>query len=405
MRNYLFNQYSWFSVEQSQTKAMLEKIDSVDADRFLNTSVTDLCDCLEKEYSLDVPVINADDIVAEQGEKKIDVSGDPLRFYFGPGPHYATGTQITISIPFAGDPEMFKVQPSTSVAVLVSEIKGNFLIVRFAGMELSADEVKRTVNQTLSAVDENLKVMRREVDGFNSRLRTIASEAIERRRSKLLKDKGLVNALGFKIKERGDATNTYVAPEVRRKLTPSLPPASSSKYKPEPVLGDLEYEHILKVLSNMVHVMERSPSAFVSMDEEGIRNHFLVQLNGHYEGQATGETFNYQGKTDILIRSGDRNIFIAECKFWQGPRKLLETIDQVLGYSSWRDTKVAVIVFNRNKDFSNILAGIRNAVGKHSNFKKEIPGSTETIFRYLFSHRDDRNREMYLSILAFDVPS
>jgi hypothetical protein len=105
----------------------------------------------------------------------------------------------------------------------------------------------------------------------------------------------------------------------------------------------------------MAHVMERSPSAFVSMDEEALRSHFLVQLNGHYEGQATGETFNYQGKTDILIRSEGRNIFVAECKFWGGPKKLTETIDQLLGYSCWRDTKVAVILFNRNKDFSKVL--------------------------------------------------
>jgi hypothetical protein len=39
------------------------------------------------------------------------------------------------------------------------------------------------------------------------------------------------------------------------------------------------------------------------MREEDLRQHFLVQLNGQYEGQATGETFNFQGKTDILIRA------------------------------------------------------------------------------------------------------
>ena len=50
----------------------------------------------------------------------------------------------------------------------------------------------------------------------------------------------------------------------------------------------------------MTHVMERSPSAFATADEETLRQHFLVQLNGHFEGQATGETFNAAGKTDIL---------------------------------------------------------------------------------------------------------
>jgi len=41
-------------------------------------------------------------------------------------------------------------------------------------------------------------------------------------------------------------------------------------------------------------------------------------LNTHYEGGATGETFNAAGKTDILIRVEDRNVFIGECKWWSG---------------------------------------------------------------------------------------
>jgi hypothetical protein len=151
--------------------------------------------------------------------------------------------------------------------------------------------------------------------------------------------------------------------------------------------------------------MERSPSAFTSMGEESIRSHFLVQLNGHYEGQATGETFNYQGKTDILIRSEGKNIFIAECKFWSGPKMLIETIDQLLGYSSWRDTKVAVIVFNRNKHFSKVLESIQETSKEHRNFKRQIAFASETMFRYVFAHNDDPNRELLLTVMAFDVPA
>jgi len=99
-------------------------------------------------------------------------------------------------------------------------------------------------------------------------------------------------------------------------------------------------------MQNMVTVIERSPSAFKNMQEEDIRQHFLVQLNGQYEGQATGETFNLEGKTDILIRVEGKNIFIAECKFWKGPESLKKAIDQLLDYTTWRDTKTAIVVFN-----------------------------------------------------------
>jgi hypothetical protein len=80
--------------------------------------------------------------------------------------------------------------------------------------------------------------------------------------------------------------------------------------------------------------MERSPSAFTMIDEEDLRQHFLVQLNGHYKGQATGETFNYQGKTDILVRAGGKNIFVAECKYWRGEKSYADTIDQIFRTSA-----------------------------------------------------------------------
>ena len=151
-------------------------------------------------------------------------------------------------------------------------------------------------------------------------------------------------------------------------------------------------------------VMERSPKAFHDIDEEALRTHFLVQLNGHYEGQATGETFNYQGKTDILIRSGDRNIFIAECKFWGGPAKLTETIDQILGYLSWRDSKAAILLFNRNKDFSKVVNAIPETVKAHSNFQKDEGTRGQTGFRYAFRHKDDAAKILHLTVMAFDIP-
>ena len=151
--------------------------------------------------------------------------------------------------------------------------------------------------------------------------------------------------------------------------------------------------------------MPASPSAFNTMDEESLRSHFLVQLNAQYEGQATGETFNHEGKTDILLRVDGRNIFIAECKFWGGPKKLRETIDQLLSYSSWRDTKTAVIVFNRRKNFSAVLSAITPVLEAHPNFKRLMPVTGETRFRAVFSQPSDPLRELLITVLGFDVPS
>jgi hypothetical protein len=231
-----------------------------------------------------------------------------------------------------------------------------------------------------------------------------ARQAITQRQSKLLRDQNLVAGLGIPLKRRHDAAGTYAAPEVRRKITPRIPAATPGNYKPEPVLEEAEYQHILSVIEGMAKTMERDPRVFQKLNEESLRTMFLVPLNGHYQGDATGETFNFTGKTDILIRSGDRNIFIAECKFWGGLAKMVETVDQLLGYLSWRDSKTAIIVFNRNRDFSKVLQTIPDAMRGHPNFQKDEGKHGDTRFRYVFRHKDDVAKVLHVTVMVFDVP-
>lgn len=386
---------------------MVVDIEKVAPDRLLNSSADDLAAYFADKYKIDVPVLDEENLVVDQREKQIDVSRDQNRYIRDPSrPFYITGSEIEVEIPFTGEAEAFKIQPNPYTSSPPrAVVRGSVLTFAISGTNLDAAQVKGEIERTLREIQSYLANLRANAVGLNSQLLGEARSAVDGRRSKLLANRNTVASLGFKMKERQNAPKTFVAPEVRRRIAPVMPPASTAPYKPEPALALADYEHILGVMQNMTQVMELSPSAFHDVDEEALRSHFLVQLNGHYQGQATGETFNYEGKTDILIRSEGRNIFIAECKFWSGPKKLLETIDQLLGYSSWRDTKTAIVVFNRNRDFSKVLAAIPEAVRAHAQYKKDLPGSTETVFRYLFANRDDKNRELHLAVMAFDVPT
>ncbi len=165
-----------------------------------------------------------------------------------------------------------------------------------------------------------------------------------------------------------------------------------------------EYEKILKIIESMAKVIGRNPDAFQNLKEEHIRNHFLVQLNGHYPGNATGETFNYRGKTDILLRKNDVNLFIAECKFWKSQQTVKETVDQILRYSTWNDAKLALLIFNRSKNLTDILEKISYQMKNHSSFYQEINFPSETGFRYLINHPTDSRRHLILTILVFEIP-
>jgi hypothetical protein len=88
-----------------------------------------------------------------------------------------------------------------------------------------------------------------------------------------------------------------------------------------------------------------------------------------------------------------------------GPKKLIATVDQLLGYANWRDTKTAILVFNRGKDLSNVLAQIGPTMAAHPSFVRETEYGGETDFRFTVRHRDDPERELTVTVLVFEVPA
>jgi hypothetical protein len=315
---------------------------------------------------------------------------------------------VTFIVPFSGDPNLFAVQPqhfSFSSGRSTAEIVGSEIHVTYASANLNAQGAKREFENELTLIKQNLENLRTTIDRHNAELSQLIRTQFLQRKDKLLADANLAASIGFPIKRRDGATPTYAVPVQKRRPKIERPAVPSEAFRPEPTLGMAEYDDILSIVRNMVRVMEQSPRAFEKMGEEDLRTHFLVQLNGQYEGRATGETFNFQGKTDILVRDEGRNIFIAECKFWNGEKQFLETIDQLLSYLSWRDTKAAVLIFSRNVNFSEVLTKIKESAPQHANYKRTIGELDESSFRYIFHQSNDRNRELILTILAFDIPT
>ena len=384
---------------RAQGQKMRDHIHSLNENRILNTSEEDLCNYFVEKYKVEALQIDESQIQIDYGDARINVR-DYGRLIS------LTGTRVTFYIPFSGDPDLFKLQPSMfSVNPPRAKVRGREIVMIYKRTTTEAKQIKGEFESELTRLKNYLQCIEHDVTPFNSSIRETASQGIKFRREKILKDRDLVENIGFPLRRRKDTPNTYIASQVKRAIALKLPPASTGPYKPEPTLDMQEYEHILSVVSNMVMVMERSPSAFKDMKEEDLRQHFLVQLNGHYEGQATGETFNFEGKTDILIRADSKNIFIAECKFWKGPKAFRKSIDQLLSYSTWRDTKTALLVFNRNTEMSTVLNKIPEVVEVHPKYKSSQTYDSETGFRYILRHRDDANRERLLTVLVFNIPA
>jgi hypothetical protein len=383
------------------------EVEKLESNYILNVSEDDLCQSLISQYSLEFPVLHDNDIyVYDQRETEIDVSQDMRRFFPDTRiPSYAKGISIIISVPFSGDSNLFQYQPSTfTLNPPRGQIEGQEIRLIYERVKHDTDELKQAYTRDVKEIRDYLNWIRLDIENFNRSLESFIKQIIIQRKKKLLDAQGVVGALGIPIRKNNDMPRTYAVPDVRRRPKIERPKANTETFKPEPILPLEEYENILKIIQNMVLVIERSPRAFADMKEEDLRQHFLVQLNGHYEGEATGETFNYEGKTDLLIRSEGKNVFIAECKFWTGEKDFIKAIYQLLKYVSWRDTKTALLLFNRQKDFSSVLEKIPKVVKSHLCYKRDFEIKGETMFRYIFHQPEDVNREFILTVMVFNVP-
>jgi len=395
-----------YGVIESQLANISPQVEEIPTNEILNRPVNDLVERLVERFTMTVPTLDLGSVYPSQTEGVVEVPG---RFADYGGSRESTrvmGTVVTLHIPFSGQDIFFHLRPSTSDSMPPrGELGDGEVMVTVRGHNLSSEGVRKELDGVCDTIVKYLNWQRGPVNAYNNSLPRLIRGAVEARRTKLLADRNLVANLGYPLKKRPDAPKTYSVSVVRKKIKSTVPrPATTQSFEPEPALDEANYQEILTAMDNMALVMERSPTAFRRMGEEDIRWLFLIPLNGQYEGTATGETFNYGGKTDILIRDKGRNVFIAECKFWDGPKAFLDTINQLLGYLSWRDTKTAVVIFNRNRDFSKVLQSIRETAEQHPNKKSGPIKKSETRFRYMFSNPEDADRELVLTVMAFNVP-
>lgn len=350
--------------QQEQLRAELEQYQ---ADAVLTANMDELCDYFVAKFKIDVPNLREDEIEASQQDQQYDARRDRNGVIFDSSrPVWIPFTQLTFHVPYDGERDLFYVRASSftmnppRAIVMPTELEFSYTTADTN----EAGRIKTEFERELGKVREHLEWLRRDFTPFNEGLRQQVRERLEARRAKLVADRGVVAGLGFKVRERTDAPRTYAVPTQRREVTRPRPPRGTGAPL-DPALDTQTYERILEICSNMAVVLEQSPATFAALGEEDIRNHFLIQLNGQFQGNATGETFSAAGKTDILIKVNGRSVFIAECKFWNGPKSAQEALDQLLTYATWRDSKLALFIFSRGGSFTEVLRKLEQAIAAH----------------------------------------
>ena len=339
--------------------------------------------------------------LAEEGELK-------SRIAVGPGQTVTTKANFYVfAVPFTGDTTWFEIRPSKySYSVPRGNLHASELRI---SVLLEANEtgkdLKRKKEEAVRELTAWVENLRTDIEEFNAELPRLIRLHLEKRRLELERLSDIRREIEVPIRPRPDVSSFTPIPLVKKRPPKPLQ-STGTPYLPEPALLDAHYEHILESLQHMSEAIELSPTTFYGLSENDIRNILLVSLNCSYKGNATGETFSKGGKADIFVTENGKCIFIAECKFWKGPASLTGAIDQLLGYTTWRNTKTAILLFNKNKGITEVLEKIVPTVEAHGQFKRTVSkGPGESIFRFAIKNKEDPDRELQVAVLVFDIPS
>jgi hypothetical protein len=312
-----------------------------------------------------------------------------------------------IEIPFSGDGQLFEVSPSSGymyVSMQPVEIRSERLIVEYPTANTTHERINAELGVLLNYIKSSLSTMKVEVQHFETTFRQQVIQAVTARKKQILDQEKLVASLNIPIKQVSSVPTSLVIPGItQRKLVVPKPIPSPGPYNPEYKLDDSIYREILRICQDLGVHMERHPSLYAAKDEEALRDMFLLMLSPHFHSTA-GEVFNKTGKTDILIRHDEANVFVAECKFWKGESEYFATIDQLLKYLTHRDSKAAVLLFNTNKNHDPVLQKIQKQSPKHSCFVSPRNSAAEGIYLYNMRLPNDETRGVELAVLCFHFP-
>ncbi len=107
----LFKSVGMFDVIEQRKAQLKELVRQVPASELEDASLPER---VVSPLLVEIPVLDEAAKYAESREVDVDVSRDPMRMIPDPSrPFYVKGTEITVVIPFKGDPRAFQIHPTS----------------------------------------------------------------------------------------------------------------------------------------------------------------------------------------------------------------------------------------------------------------------------------------------------
>ena len=337
-----------------------------------------------------------------------DVYGEP-RFYM------VDGCNIDYKVPFSGDDVLLKCTPSTYIMTSFeifgfqkpSNTNYGFITIRlsYTNQEMKGfgDNLEEKVNSDFrnqfSSFEKMSGYANDDIRSYNENLTSNVQQLLNKRREKADVFFSFSKALKIPLNLNSSSPNLTPIPlkkPHRANLNEPKPHAQEQQF----YIDDSDFENIIKIIHLCGTALEESAKTFNQFNEEALRDYIKGMLSSHYENTVTGETFRRVGKTDIQIQREDKAAFIAECKVWHGIKLFSDAIEQLFCYATWKDTKLSLIIFNKeNKNFAGVQQQIQSWLKENCKSCKQWNSNIWDCVKY----REDTGRDVRLAVALYDI--
>ena len=170
------------------------KVDALPDKLFPEKSDDEIAAHIAKEHAIEPLVVDFNAATPTVQETQVEVHDG---FGFDRGPVRVAGLRATKSIPFKGDPELWRLRTNPyNLNPPRGEVRGNKLIIGISVPAQQADEAAQYIDQTIAEIPEYLQRQEAQIAQHNASLAGHAMQWIKLRRQHLGSASDLLKKLG-----------------------------------------------------------------------------------------------------------------------------------------------------------------------------------------------------------------
>lgn len=412
----LFSKIETYQFFRERSQNLQQKIRAFSDEKIMTTDFNEWENYLYSQFELSPLILYMENISQTMHETSIK-QYNPMggRFPYEKDYFDVEAYGITYIIPFDGSEVILQLAPSRRILMKFEadsitpphdDVCGSLIItMQFLKRDMKDKEnvqayVASQFQREFSSYIQMIESVNGEVNSYNNSLKSLILGELKKRKEKANDYIQMSEMLNIPLSLKNGAPNTIPIPLQRvKRIPPAIPQRNPTPT--EYSISEINYTNIISIIDSACSSMEATASTFCKLNEEEIRDFILATLNTHYDGQASGETFRKNGKTDIIILFENKAAYIGECKIWHGISQFSEAISQLFGYTTWRDTKTSLIIYNKtNKDFRSIRDSINNWL--KSNCLKYNSSSANT-WQCIFRRNDESAETIAVNISVYDL--